>query len=68
MENKKTDHLIPELSDEALDLASGGGGNFFTDPYEKRCSRCSRRLTTDKEKSTGVCRYCENDGIERARP
>ncbi len=63
MEDKKIENPIPELEDEALDQASGGGGNYFTDPYEKRCSRCLRRLTTDREKSTGVCCYCENDGI-----
>ncbi len=61
MENKKIDNLIPTLSDEALDQATGGG--YFTDPYEKKCSRCSRKLETDEEKSTGVCRYCKNDGI-----
>ena len=63
MEDKKIENLIPELSDEALDLASGGGGNYYTDPYEKMCSHCSRRLTTDEEKRTGVCSYCWDDRI-----
>ena len=68
MENKKIENPIPELEDEALDQAAGGGGNYLTDPYEKRCSRCSRRLTTDEEKRTGVCSYCRDDGIVPGRP
>ena len=66
MENKKIENPIPELEDEALDQAAGGG--YYTDPYEKKCSRCSRRLITDEEKRTGVCSYCRDDGIVPGRP
>lgn len=68
MENKKTENLIPELADEALDRASGGGGNYFTNPYEKKCSRCAGRLVTDEEKRTGTCSNCRNDRIVPGRP
>lgn len=68
MENKKTEKTTSELADEALDRVSGGGGNYYTDPYEKRCSLCSRRLTTDEEKRTGVCSNCRNGGIVPGRP
>lgn len=67
MENRKIDIPVPELSDETLDQAAGGG-NYFTDPYAKRCSRCSGRLTTDEEIRTGVCSFCKNDGLVPARP
>lgn len=66
MENKEKNIPIPELSEEVLDRASGGG--WYTDPYEKKCRFCSGRLTTDEEKRTGVCRNCSNDGLVPGRP
>ena len=68
MENRKTENTSPELADEELDRASGGGGNFFADPYEKKCSLCSGRLITDEEKRASVCRNCRNGGIVPGRP
>ena len=66
MKEEKIENLIPELADEALEQAAGGG--YFSDPMRRRCAKCPNALVTEEDLRTGLCKTCRDDGIIGGRP